>query len=95
MFLKDNPVDIKKAKHEMMSKSEWIDYRAKVWFERPAYGKYQGRREDDVTDREADDLGCLQSLLGRGEDNSGCEYATGEVEDRDCPERADCESDDI
>ena len=80
MFLKDNPVDIKKAKHEMMSKAEWIDYRAKVWFERPAYGIYQGRREEDVSNREADDLGCCESLFRRREDDSACESATNEAE---------------
>lgn len=52
MFLKDRPIDPKAAKHEMMSKAERIDYRAKVWFERPAYGKYEGRRDDDVSGRD-------------------------------------------
>lgn len=47
MFTSDRPLDPKQVKHEMMSKAAWIDYRAKVWFERPAYGKYTGRRDSD------------------------------------------------
>ena len=55
MFIKDNPVDIKRAKHEMMSKSEWTDYRAKVWFESKPYGKHEGRRADYAEPAEQSD----------------------------------------
>lgn len=45
-----SPLDKKNAAYEMASKAELTDYRAKVWFNRPAYGKYQGRRESNDSD---------------------------------------------
>ena len=45
-----SPLDKKHAAYEMASKAELTDYRAKVWFNRPAYGIYQGRRENDGRD---------------------------------------------
>lgn len=45
-----SPLDKKNAAYEMASKAELTDYRAKVWFNRPAYGIYQGRRENDDRD---------------------------------------------
>lgn len=37
----------KNAFYHMASKAEFTDFHAKVWFNRPAYGKYQGRRYED------------------------------------------------
>ena len=49
MIVKDykTPAERKRQAYEMLSKAELTSYRAKIWFQRPAYGKYQGRRYED------------------------------------------------
>lgn len=49
MKLKDyrTPSEMKHQTYEMYSKAELTSYRAKIWFQRPAYGIYQGRRYED------------------------------------------------
>ena len=48
MYSTDGHIDKKRASLELMSKSELTNWRAKIWFNRPAYGKYEGRRDEDA-----------------------------------------------
>ena len=52
MFFKDykTPEERKNHTYEVLSKAEYTDLRAKIWFESPAYGKYQGRRNENERD---------------------------------------------
>ena len=43
----ESPIDAKNAFYHMASKAELVNRHAKIWFERPAYGIYQGRRDDN------------------------------------------------
>lgn len=55
MFATDGPVDKKWARHELMSKADRTSWRAKIWFNRPAFGKYEGRRtKDDRSESDTD-----------------------------------------
>lgn len=43
----ENALDAKHAFYHMASKAKYVNRRARIWFERPAYGKYEGRRDED------------------------------------------------